>query len=110
MDTGNIDDSTPSFLFHLRDYSFSCVETWAKVQSNDFLPHLIWELFNFADVLDSSVVDKDIHSSEIFNSLFDDVFAVSRLGQVSIYEFSFDSIFLNKFLDLFDLLLRRESI
>lgn len=99
MNTGYVNDSPPSFFFHLGNYSFSCVETRAKVQTDDFLPHLIWELLDFADVLHSGIVHEDVYRSEIFDGLFNDVFAVCRFGQISIDEFSFDSVLLNEFLD-----------
>jgi len=92
VNTRDVDDSSPFSLFHLRNDGLGCVEVGTEVQSNDFLPHFIGEFFDFANVLDSSIVDQDIDSTELFSGLVDEVLGIRWFGKVSIDEFSLDVI------------------
>lgn len=110
MNTCDIDDSSPSSLLHLRNDGLGSVKVRAQVEGDDFFPHFIWELLNFVNVLDSSVVDQDINSTELLGGLFDDTLGIRRFGQICVDEFSLDSIAADLRFNLLDLCIRCESV
>ena len=80
MNRCNIDDSTPSSFFHLRKGVFCGIEVGAKVESNNFLPHILGEIFYLVDMLNASIINKNVNSSKVFDSLLNEGFGLLRFG------------------------------
>ena len=71
MYTCDVDDSSPFSLLHPRQSVSWSVEGWAEVEWNNFLPNLLREVFNLADMLHTCIVHKDIDLAEMGDRLLD---------------------------------------
>ena len=76
------------------------------------LPFGFWEIDALIDVLDASIVDQNVNSSELLQGLIDDLLAVSGLGQIGKDINRLGSgVFGLKFLDsLFDFFIGSKAI
>lgn len=73
MDRTNVNDSSPALIFHVRQHGLGKIERRRQHQGNDQFEFLGREILERADVLQASVVQKDVYSSKL---------AVTRLDQV----------------------------
>lgn len=108
----DVDNASPTSLLHVGEGGLGEVEGRAEIEGNDLLPLGIGEVGHLIDVLHTRITDQYIHSSEILDSLFDDLFAVSRLGEISEDELGlYLGVLLSEVgLSVLDLLLGREAI
>ena len=67
MDTGNINNSSPSTLLHLGKCVFGSIERWAQIERDNFFPNVLGEIFHSADVLHSSIIDEDVNFTKVGN-------------------------------------------
>lgn len=109
---GNIDDSSPSSFLHVRKRVFAEIEGSTKIERNDLFPFGFREVDTFVNVLHTSVVDQNVDSSEFFESLIHDLFAVCGLGQIgkNVEGFSVGVLGLKLFGGFLDFFFRGKAI
>lgn len=105
VDTGDIDNSTPVSLFHMRDSVFADVPVTAIIEVDDLLELFVGEVFYSGDILHSGIVNDNIYGTQLFNGIVDKLFAEFFLGQVQRKIDRSDLVSgLNFFLDIMNLL------
>lgn len=92
MDRGNIDNSSPFSLLHTWKCMLNCMETWAEIESNNFIPVFLWKVFHSINMLNTCVINKNIDLTKMSNALFNKSLIITRLSQICKNKFSFSSI------------------
>jgi len=112
VNRGDVDDSAPPGLLHVRECGFGEVESRGEVESDDLFPLGVGEVDALVDVLHACVVDQHVHPSEIFHCVFHELLAVGGLGEVCEDELGLNvGVFLCEVrLGVLDFLLRGEAV
>ena len=112
MNWSNINNSSPSCLLHERKWILWKIESCTEVECNNLLPLSFREINALINVLNASVVNQNINSTELFNSFINNLLAVSSFSQISknIERFRVRIFSLELTDSLFDFLLRSKSI
>lgn len=80
----NVDDPSPAGLNHVRQRVLGHVERRTQVEGDHLFPLVLGEVLHFVDVLDTRIVNHDVHSTEPGHSLVHKVLAVHGFSQIGV--------------------------